>query len=726
MLELANGLLSWQGKRLFTELLSFIPHGHCYLWKPELIWLHLLSDSLIAFAYYSIPLTLLYFVRKREDLPFGWMFLLFGTFIVACGTTHVMEVWTLWHPDYWLSGSIKVLTAIASLYTASELVPLVPKALALPSPAQLEAVNRQLEQEVIEHRQTEEILRQSEARYRAIVEDQTELICRFLADGTLTFVNDAYCRYFGKPRQELLGQSLLPLMPLADREVLLRNLKGLSQDNPFCTSEYRAVMPDGSVRWQQWTDRAVFDEDGSFIEFQAVGQDISERKRAEAQLLHDAFYDQLTGLPNRALFMDRLIHLSQRANRRKRDLFAVLFLDLDRFKVVNDSLGHLIGDQLLIEIARRLETVLRSGDTVARMGGDEFTILLEELTGVEEAVEVAERIQRVVASPVVLPGQEVFISASIGIALSNGDQQPQDLLRNADIAMYQAKALGKNRYEVFNLNMHEQVTALLRLETELRHAIAGQEFRLHYQPIVSLKSNQLVGFEALIRWQHPQRGQLSPDGFIAVAEETGLIIPIGMWVLEEACRQMRQWQGQYCLDSPLTISVNLSSKQFAQPDLAQQIQQVVAQTGLGPKSLCLEITESVLIQNAQSTATTLQQLKELSVQVHMDDFGTGYSSLSYLQKFPLDTLKIDRSFVSTLGGSGESDGASLVLTIITLAQNLEIAVVAEGIETQQQVAHLQALHCQYGQGYFFSKPLVAQEVERWIACPQVMSFTSKS
>lgn len=432
--------------------------------------------------------------------------------------------------------------------------------------------------------------------------------------------------------------------------------------------------------------------------------EVTERKIAEARLIHDAFHDSLTGLPNRALFMERLERAIERAKRLKNYLFAVLFLDLDRFKLVNDSLGHLVGDQLLIAFVRRLEVWLRSTDTVARLGGDEFVILLEDIKDVSDATQIAERIQKELTLPFNLSGHEVFITTSIGIALSTtGYDQPEDLLRDADTVMYRAKALGKARHEVFDKAMHARAVTQLQLENDLRRALERQELQIHYQPIVSLKTSMITGFEALVRWQHPSLGLISPAEFIPLAEETGLIVPIGYWVLRESCRQVRAWQERFVATSPLTLSVNFSGKQFSQPNLLKQVDQVLQETGFNARSLKLELTESVLIENAESAAAMLSQLRILGVQIHIDDFGTGYSSLSYLHRFPIDALKIERSFISSMGIDNEN--LELVRTIITMAHNLNMNVVAEGIETAEQLTQLRALQCEYGQGYFFSKPL---------------------
>ncbi|MBV9389011.1 MAG: EAL domain-containing protein [Chroococcidiopsidaceae cyanobacterium CP_BM_ER_R8_30] len=433
-------------------------------------------------------------------------------------------------------------------------------------------------------------------------------------------------------------------------------------------------------------------------------QEISDRQRAEEQLVYGAFHDALTGLPNRVLFVERLRQAVERAERYEGYLFAVLFLDLDRFKVVNDSLGHMAGDLLLLAITSRIKTCLRAEDIVARIGGDEFTILLDGIRDVSEAKEVANRIQEQLKLPFNLSGSEVFTSASIGIALhlSNYDR-PEQLLRDADIAMYKAKMSGKARHEVFDITMHSSAIARLQMETDLRRAIERQEFQLHYQPIVSLDSGKISGFEALVRWQHPERGLVSPIEFIPMAEETGLIVPLGWWVIYEACHQMQVWQAQFLADAPLSISVNISGRQFSQPDLSNQIEQILQELSLDPRTLKLELTESAIVENVESATGMLAQLRKLGVQLCMDDFGTGYSSLNYLHRFPIDMLKIDRSFVSRM--SFDNENSEIVRTIVTLAHNLGMNVTAEGVETAEQLALLKELKCEYGQGYFFSKPV---------------------
>ncbi len=418
---------------------------------------------------------------------------------------------------------------------------------------------------------------------------------------------------------------------------------------------------------------------------------------------HAAFHDSLTGLPNRAMFTELLKAEIESSKRRNDHLFAVLFLDLDRFKNINDSLGHTHGDLLLVAFAERLERTLRPIDTLARFGGDEFAILLSGMTDATDAVRVAQRIHDELTQPFVLDKNSAFATASIGIALSSsGYDRPEDILRDADTAMYRAKENGKARYEVFDHGMHARAVSRLQLESDLRQAIEQKEFCVYYQPIISLQTGRLHGFEALVRWNHPRRGLVSPADFIPVAEETGLIVPIGQWVLNEACAHVRQWQ----IDSPshrsLSLSVNLSARQVAQPDLLERIKEALKTSKLNPHCLKLEITESVVMENAEAAALMFKQLRLLGVQLSIDDFGTGYSSLSYLHRFPLNYLKIDRSFVMRL--TTDNDNA-IVRTISTLARNLGMEVIAEGIETDEQYQQLKMLGCEYGQGYLFSRPV---------------------
>ena len=474
---------------------------------------------------------------------------------------------------------------------------------------------------------------------------------------------------------------------------------------PDFESEYRIRHSGGGYRWVLTRGLAVRDEEGEAYRMAGSQSDITARKMAEERLLHDAFHDHLTGLPNRALFMDRLGMAIAHAKRRLSYTYAVLFIDLDRFKNVNDSLGHSVGDELLIAVARRLESCLRPGDTVARLGGDEFTILLDEVTDVDHAVQVAQRLHREMVRPFKVQGHEVFVTMSLGITLGAGGHydRPEEVLRDADTAMYGAKTSGKARDAVFDYQMHDRAVALLELETDLRRAIERAEFEIYYQPIVSLASGTIDAFEALLRWRHPRRGLLSPDSFVPVAEDTGLIVPIGWWVLREACDQLAHWQSLPWSGERLAVTVNLSGKQFMQADLVERVEEILRATGIQPGSLRLEMTESTIMEQAEEAVEKLLALRNLGVKLYIDDFGTGYSSLSYLHRLPVDALKIDRSFISEMDSGSER--AEIVGTIVTLARTLRMDVAAEGIETAEQVSRLRALACHYGQGFFFSEPL---------------------
>ncbi len=484
----------------------------------------------------------------------------------------------------------------------------------------------------------------------------------------------------------------------------------LKEQTPHYEDEYRMLHRDGNYLWMLGRGLGIRNNNGKAHRMAGSQTDITRGK----------VVDILTGLPNRVLFMDRLGRSFERARRGRGKAFALIFLDLDSFKLINDSFGHLMGDQLLVAIAGRLEATVRATDTVARfgrnhtvarLGGDEFTILLEDITNAVDVTRVAERIAKELGEPFMVGGQELFPTASIGIAIFNQSyQSPEEMLRDADTAMYSAKALGKGRYEIFDANMRAQTIARLQLETELRRAIERKEFEVYYQVLASLATGRIWGFEALVRWKHSTRGVVPPNEFIPVAEETGLIVPIGQWVLQEACQQARIWQARFENDPPLVISVNLSARQFLQPDLIQQCRRVLDETKLSHSSLNLEVTESAMMPDPESAIDLMGQLKSLGIKLALDDFGTGYSSLSYLHRFPLDSLKIDRSFVSRLMEDDE-----IVRAIVTLGRNLGIKVIAEGVETIEQVEKLRELGCEFAQGYYFSVPVKAQEATDLLA-----------
>jgi diguanylate cyclase (GGDEF)-like protein/PAS domain S-box-containing protein len=545
----------------------------------------------------------------------------------------------------------------------------------------------------------------SEASFRAVFEQGFGMALLAL-DGRWLNVNRSFCETLNCSETELLGTSFQDVVRASELGGLLMHIqKILTGKLGEYRGEHRFIDSQGRTVWVVLSVSLIRDARTCQSQLGFQIHDITDRKRAEERLVHDVFHDGLTGLPNRALFMDRLNVAAQRA-RRKDQLFVVLFIDLDRFKAVNDSFGHPIGDQLLIGIARRLETFVRSTDTIARLGGDEFTVLLEDVKDQSEAIRIVERIQKGISQPFTLGGHELLTTASIGVALSTtGYDKIEEILRDADTAMYRAKSRGKSRHEVFDKETHLQAVNLLLLEKDLEGVTERGELFLQYQPIVALDSGRLDGFEALVRWQHPQYGLISPLDFIPIAEETGSITAIGQWVLNEACRQMRQWQEEPRFDQSLFMSVNLSRKQLKQRNLIDQVMQGVNQTGLDPRCLKLEITESVVIEDVETAINRLRQLRAIGIGLSIDDFGAGYSSLSYLNRLPVDTLKIDRSFVT--GITLNAENRNIIETILTLAGSLGMHVIAEGIETMEQFNLLREQKCSAGQGFLFSKPLAA-------------------
>jgi diguanylate cyclase (GGDEF)-like protein/PAS domain S-box-containing protein len=560
----------------------------------------------------------------------------------------------------------------------------------------------------VSHFQVGRALRVSEERFALAAKGANDGLWDWNLQENFIYFSPRWKTMLGYQETEIGNrpEEWLDRIHVADRERVRHEIdahrKGMT---PHFESEIRIEHKDGSFRWVLSRGLAVRDASGNALRMAGSQTDITGGKLADA----------LTGLPNRLLFLDRLDRLFEHQKRDRNCLFAVMFLDLDGFKMINDSLGHAVGDQLLIGVANRLENCLRSGDTVARiednftiarLGGDEFTILLDGIKEPGDAELVAKRLMKVLTSSFNVGGKEIFTSASIGIALSSiGYDNSEDILRDADTAMYRAKSLGKARYEVFDVDMRASVIARLQLETDLRNGLHREEFRNYYQPIVSIGSGRIVGFEALLRWQHPVRGLVQPAEFITVAEETGMIRELGWWSLREACRQTCAWNADRSGSSPLTISVNLSVKQLLQPNLATAIGDLLQDTGLAPGSLKLEITESAVMQDPAAAAEVLLQIKSLGVQLSIDDFGTGYSSLSYLHRFPLDTLKIDRSFTAQLDHGGDS--MEIVRTILPMAKGLRLDVIAEGVENGEQLAILSNLQCEYAQGYYFSKPLTA-------------------
>ncbi|WP_228125074.1 sensor domain-containing protein [Candidatus Methylospira mobilis] len=941
-----------------ANLGDFMPHGMCLLWRTDLLLLHVVSDLLIAAAYYSIPAALAYFVIKRKDLQYPWLFVLFAIFILACGTTHVMAIWTIWHPDYVADGVIKLVTAITSVSTAVVLCRVIPQALRLVSPAKLVEANEKLQYEIGMRTRTEEALRASEERWKfalegsgdgvwdynfqthkvlssrrykemyglaehdnedvvtqwekrihpddkicvmtdlrtyldgdasspfsaeyrmrcsdgswkwildravlvsrtadgkplrmigthtditerkllqmkqlmMVLECSSEAVLLVNKEGFILFANDSAVRLFGYAQNELVGCSVDVLVPLKARpghgshlaafmsnpkprpmataqqlfavrkdgsefsvEVSLSPIeidnqvfvitgvlditerKRLEREMQLAAMVYRAIgeaimVADADNRivavnpsytrltgyteqeavgqstkllksgrhtkdfyWRMWQSlektghwqgeiwnqrkngeaylewlviNTVYDDNGAVLRRIAMFSDVTDQKRAEQTIWQQANFDPLTGLPNRRMFHDRLEQEIKKAHRSALSL-ALLFLDLDRFKEINDTLGHAIGDLLLKEVAQRISGCVRDVDTVARLGGDEFTVILSEIDDFGSIARVAQGILRSLAGPFQLDGEILYESASIGITLYPDDAATlEELLKNADQAMYAAKHQGRNCYSYFTSSMQEAAHARMRLIADLRSAMAENQLLVYYQPIVELATGAIHKAEALIRWRHPVRGFIAPSEFIPVAEEVGMIVDIGDWVFREAIRQTASWRLSH--DPVFQVSINKSPVQFLREDNSHGgWADYLKALGLPGQVIVIEITEGLLLETSKIVADKLLAFRDAGVQVALDDFGTGYSSLSYLKKFDIDYIKIDQSFISNLA-PGSSDMA-LSEAIIVMAHKLGLKVIAEGVETAEQRDLLIAAGCDYGQGYWFSRPVPAEEFEK--------------
>ncbi|MDQ3280710.1 MAG: EAL domain-containing protein [Acidobacteriota bacterium] len=573
--------------------------------------------------------------------------------------------------------------------------------------------------DISDRKRAEEELKHSLSVLRSTFDSTAEGILVIDAAGRIASWNQRFTQMWRLPEDALEARDRARVLACAAEQLVnpqefLDRVRELYGGDPLAESLDIIHFKDGRVL-ERYTIPQLLD--GVPIGRISSFRDMTARYAAEQRLLHDAIHDGLTALPNRTLFMDRLGQAIRHSKRHLDHQFALLFVDVDRFKLVNDSLGHLVGDELLIAIAARVRDAVRPGDTVARLGGDEFTILLESIDKPEDTAIVAERIQQIISAPFRVREHEIFTTVSIGIAVSAPHYQTaEEMLRDADIAMYRAKANGRAGYEVFQPGMHSTAVALLQLENDLRRAVGRDELVLHYQPIVNLEDSRIIGFEALVRWNHPQRGLIYPAEFIPLAEETGLIVHVGRWALFEACARMAQWQETFGRPD-LAMSVNLSGRQLAQPGFVADVERVLRETALPPETLCLEITETVLMENSDRAAASIGRLRDLGVKVHIDDFGTGYSSLSYLHRFAIDTLKIDRSFISHVTTGDES--MEIIRTITTLAGNLKVPVIAEGVETEIQRAQLLALGCQSAQGYLFSMPADEAAVRTMIGSGRV-------
>ena len=595
----------------------------------------------------------------------------------------------------------------------------------------LDHLNNELEQRVLQRTRQLQALNQrlkaSEERLESILNTVQDVIwSATITPFQILYLNPAAANVYQRSIDDFLVNSQLwfDVIYPDDRADVLESMKTITHQFSF-DIEYRILRPNGEIRWVRNRSGLIFIDDTVPIRIDGIVSDISNRKRAELQLIHDALHDDLTQLPNRTLFMEHLERALKRKQRQPDYAFAVLFLDLDRFKIINDSLGHAAGDRLLVEVANRLCKCIRPYDTAARLGGDEFTILLDEITDTSKAINCVQRIQAELNLPIDINGNTVFTGSSIGIVIATEQYtSASDLLRDADIAMYRAKETCKSSYALFDQVMHAQTMRRLQLENELRIGLENQEFQLYYQPIISLLDQCIVGFEALVRWQHPEEGFISPGDFISIAEETGLILPLGNWILEQACRQIRQWQQRYENHRHLKININVASQQIREPTLLDSLDKILHDVGLSGNDLRLEITESTLMQQTGENIETLRQIRQRQIQISIDDFGTGYSSLSYLSRFPINNLKIDRAFVGRM--HLDPDSFEIVRTIATLAHALGMDVTAEGIELEEQFNHLRELGCELGQGYFFSPPLDAVMAEKLLASSQRMETENHS
>lgn len=579
---------------------------------------------------------------------------------------------------------------------------------------ELSRMNSQLMLDNAERRVVEQALRRTEERYRLIFENAIEGIFQTTPDGRILNANPAVARILGYLSPEHLMSEVHDIAADIYVQKMERSnfVSMISAQGRVTNYEFQARRADGVIIWVATNARMVTDKEGRPLYYEGFLEDMTMRKEALDRLEHQAYHDPLTGLPNRLLFQDHLGLALTRSQRRPLYSFAVLYLDLDRFKVINDSLGHAVGDELLCHVARKLSECVRDVDTVARFGGDEFAILLEEIGAPREAVRIARRIQESLAAPVALEGHEVFTSASVGIVLkTNSYTHPQEVLRDADTAMYRAKEAGKSRFKVFNQRMHEEALRLMALETELRKAVERRDFVVHYQPIVDLQEQRICGFEALVRWHHETLGDISPVEFIPLAEDSGLIMEIGNFVLEQAVHDMKKWNacGDNVQNENLFVCVNISGRQFMQPDFAGHIESCINKWNVNPQYLRFEITESILMEHVGVAIDTLSRLRALGLRLCIDDFGTGYSSLSYLQRLPVDTIKIDRSFISQMNKDG--DGRSIVRSILSLGFSLGLDVVAEGVETCHQVQLLEDMECRLVQGFLYSAGLPSCEIE---------------
>ncbi len=728
---------------------NFMPHGHCYLWTPKLLWLYVISDGLIALSYFSIPVAILYFIRKRIDLSFNRVFLMFSLFIFLCGMTHLISILTIWEPAYWLDASMKGLTAIASAITAIMLWRLMPVLLTITSVKQLQNTVERLQHEVEQRKQAEKELatlnnhlEQSvqlrtselsninrdllmEIEQRKLVQQDlfrekqlAQVTLESIGDAVITTDMDSKVTYLNPIAEEMTGWTLddakgKPILEVfrilneSTRKLAANPVDVVLAHGTVCGIANHTIVVSKTGKEYAIEDSAapIINVDGAMIGVVLVFHDVSNAKHMAQKMSYLAEHDFLTDLPNRLLLTDRITQALNLA-RRKKTRIAILYLDLDHFKKVNDTLGHDVGDQLLVMLSKKLQACLRHMDTISRQGGDEFVIMLTEFDGPATPVSIANKLLEATSLPFRVGMHELNVSASIGIAMYPEDGENADaLMKNADAAMYYAKSKGRNNFQFFTKQLSAKIAEQVALENSLLRAVNQHEFKLVYQPKILLKTGEIIGAEALIRWHHPEKGLVSPDIFIPIAEDTGLIKLIGQWVLSEACEQNKRWQ-QAGLPA-IPIAINVSAIELKQTDYIQQVSKILLKSGLEAQFLELEVTERVAIDGDDEGIKDLIELHEMGVKLSIDDFGTGYSSLSYLKRLPVDSVKIDKSFVRDI--QSDANDAAIVTAIIRMSHSLHLSVIAEGVETLAQLQFLKEAECDEIQGYFISRPVSAED-----------------
>lgn len=722
-----------------------MPHGHCYLWTPKLLWLYVISDGLIALSYFSIPIAITYFVRKRIDLGFNRVFVMFSLFIFFCGMTHLIAILTIWQPAYWLDAGMKGLTALASAITAVMLWRLMPMLLTVTSAKQLQKTIDQLKREIEQRKRAEQDLAtlnnnledlvqlrtqelsdinldlRMEIERRKLVEQdlfkekqQAQVTLESIGDGVITtdmnskvaYLNPIAEKMTGWKNQDAVGRPILEVFRIlneSSRKLAPNPVDVVLEHGQVCGIANHTVLISKSGEEFAIEDSAapIISENKEMIGVVLVFHDVSSTKRMAERMSYLAEHDFLTDLPNRLLLTDRITQALSIA-KRKNSRVAILYLDIDHFKKVNDTLGHEVGDQLLMALSHKLKACLRDMDTISRQGGDEFVVLLTEFDSPSTPANIANKLLEETNAALQVGLHELNVSASIGIAMYPEDgTSPDALMRNADAAMYYAKSLGRNNYQFFTKQLSEKIAEQVELENSLFKAFNQNEFKLVYQPKVSLKTGEIVGAEALIRWHHPEKGLVSPDVFIPIAEDTGLIRLIGKWVLEEACKQNKRWQDEGLTAIP--VAINVSPAELKRTNYLHQVSVALMHSGLDAQFLELEVTETVAIDSNEENIRDLFALREMGVKLSIDDFGTGYSSLSYLKRLPVNNVKIDKSFVRDI--KTDMNDAAIVTAIIKMSHSLNFNVIAEGVETIEQLEFLKECACDEIQGFYISRPL---------------------